>query len=194
MPSNFSKQTNLIEMENTNMNQVNAEIWLNDLMNEYGQEMIWLAYSYVRDKAIAEDLTQNAFLKCYQKRNQLKDNASIRSWVYRITINGCKDYLRSSYVKRMIPTDILQSIFSRKKTESTESIYLKNDTSSILTENVFSLAPKYREVIILYYFEELKIREIKEILQLNENTIKTRLKKAKESLRKTLERGDLYNG
>ncbi|KAB8139332.1 sigma-70 family RNA polymerase sigma factor [Gracilibacillus oryzae] len=189
MANNFAKSSHHTELNDIYTDQPSEETWLNDLMNEYGQEIIWLAYSYVRDRAIAEDLAQNAFIKCYQKREEFKNNSSIKTWIYRITINCCKDYLRSSYVKRNIPTN-MKEILNRERAPSSESAYMEKDTSSTLIECVFSLGPKYREVIILHYFEELKVREIKEILQLNENTIKTRLKKAKEILRKKIDRGD----
>ncbi len=124
MPNDYSNQTSLIELNHKNMTRTNAEIWLNDLMNEYGQEIIWLAYSYVRDKSTAEDLAQNAFLKCYQKIDTFKNDSSIKSWLYRITINCCKDYLKSSYFRRILPTS-MQQILNREKVSSTESLYFE---------------------------------------------------------------------
>ncbi len=83
----------------------------------------------------------------------------------------------------------MQQVLNREKISSTESLYFEKNVSSPLIDCVYSLPTKYREVIILYYFEELKIKEMKEILNLKENTIKTRMRKARDILRERLERG-----
>ncbi|PLR86821.1 RNA polymerase factor sigma C [Bacillus canaveralius] len=165
----------------------NRDIWLNELMNNYGEDIVRLAYSYVRDKSAAEDIAQNTFIKCYKYASAFRGDSTIKTWLYRIAINCCKDYLRSSYFKRILPTNIIQN-FIQEPSPSTESVYFESDKSNALIQCVFGLPPKYREVIMLHYFENLKIKEIEQILDLKGNTIKTRLRKARTMLKEKIEK------
>jgi RNA polymerase sigma-70 factor, ECF subfamily len=166
--------------EEENLDLDNEQILIK-LMDKYSQEVMWLAYSYVKDMYIAEDLTQEVFIKCYENLDTFRGHSTIRTWLFRITINSCKDYLKSSYFKRMIPSIIKPNrIFVAKDTPE-HMVQLKYQKKN-LSKHLLSMPVKYREVIILYYFQELKIKEISNLLNTNENTIKTRLRKAKNLL------------
>lgn len=167
-------------------NEEQREILITQLMNEYAQDIIWLIYSYVKDKNIAEDLTQEVFIKAFKKLDGFQGNSSIKTWLYRIAINCSKDYLKSAYIRRVFPRSIFHK-FVNHTTPSTESIYIKHNESAIITRNVLKLPLKYREVIMLHYFEELSINEIEKMIHVNSNTIKTRLRKAKQLLKEELE-------
>lgn len=152
------------------------------IMDRYGREIVWLAYSYVKDSATAEDLAQDVFIKCYEKLPEFRAESSLKTWLFRVTINRCKDYLKSASFRRIIPSVIEEHLFKRN-VSSPEKMAIERDESSILTERVLSLPPKYREVIILHYFEELKTKEVAQLLREKEGTIKTRLRKARNLLR-----------
>lgn len=77
--------------------------------------------------------------------------------------------------------------YMESQKESVEQIVIQNAEDSRLASAVMSLPIKYREVIYLFYYEELSIKEIATVIEVKENTIKTRLKKAKELLKKGLE-------
>lgn len=188
MVTNRCNESSMTELHNSYYTIADKELWLNEIMDTYGDDVIWLAYSYVRDRAIAEDLAQNTFIKCYQNADSFRGESSLKTWIYRIAINCCKDYLRSSYFKRILPTNLIHH-FIHESSASPESIYMKKDTSNALIEYVFGLAPKYREVVMLYYFENLKIQEIEDILNIKANTIKTRLRKARAILKENIEKG-----
>lgn len=64
-------------------------------MIEYGNELVRLAFSYVKDTESAKDMVQNTFIKCYKNLDSFRFDAQIKTWLYRITINECKDYLKS---------------------------------------------------------------------------------------------------
>ncbi|HEY4553132.1 MAG TPA: sigma-70 family RNA polymerase sigma factor [Bacillaceae bacterium] len=164
--------------------QITAEMefWLSELMDTYGEDVVWLAYSYVRDKHVAEDIAQNTFIKCYLHASNFRGDSAIKTWLYRITINGCKDYLRSAYFRRIWPTNLIQT-FIKEHAPSTESVYMEYDQSDDLIESIYLLPSKYREVIMLYYFEDFKIKEMEQILGIKGNTIKTRLRKARKLLK-----------
>ncbi len=100
--------------------------------------------------------------------------------------NQCKDYLKSWYNKKVIMTEDDFTYMESQK-ESVEQTVIQNAEDRELASAVMSLPIKYREVIYLFYYEELSIKEIATVIEVKENTIKTRLKKAKELLKEGLE-------
>ncbi|QED46900.1 sigma-70 family RNA polymerase sigma factor [Cytobacillus dafuensis] len=159
---------------------------IQEIMNRYGQEVLQLVYSYVENKAIAEDLTQEIFIKCYRSLHTFKGQAQLKTWLWRIAINHCKDFLKSWYNRSVISTDDFSVADSVKK-ETVEQSVIQKDEDEMLAFAVMKLPIKYREVILLYYYEELVIKEISAILEVKENTVKTRLRKAKALLKESLE-------
>ncbi|PEF12695.1 RNA polymerase factor sigma C [Bacillus thuringiensis] len=159
---------------------------IDEIMNKYGQEVLQIVYSYVNNKEIAEDLTQDIFVKCYKSLHTYKGNSNLKTWLWRIAINHCKDYLKSWYNKKVIVTEDDFTYMEIQK-ESVEQTVIQNAEDSRLALAVMSLPIKYREVIYLFYYEELSIKEIATVIDVKENTIKTRLKKAKELLKEGLE-------
>jgi len=157
-----------------------------EIMNRYGQEVLQLVYSYVENKAIAEDLTQEIFIKCYRSLHTYKGQAQLKTWLWRIAINHCKDFLKSWYNRNVITTDD-DTVADRAKEETVEQTVIQKNEDAMLAFAVMKLPIKYREVILLYYYEELTIKEISTIIEVNENTIKTRLRKAKALLKISLE-------
>ncbi|HFF3190975.1 sigma-70 family RNA polymerase sigma factor [Bacillus cereus] len=159
---------------------------IDEIMNKYGQEVLQLVYSYVNNKEVAEDVMQDIFVKCYKSLHTYKGNSNLKTWLWRIAINHCKDYLKSWYNKKVIVTEDDFTYMESQK-ESVEQIVIQNAEDSRLASAVMNLPIKYREVIYLFYYEELSIKEIATVIEVKENTIKTRLKKAKELLKKGLE-------
>ncbi|MBO1511524.1 sigma-70 family RNA polymerase sigma factor [Metabacillus bambusae] len=168
-------------IENENIEEVIAEI-----MKRYGQEILQLVYSYVNNRAIAEDLTQEIFIKCYKAYPTFNKKSKLRTWLWRIAINHCKDYLRSWYNKNVIIAEEESTKFSSKK-ESIEQTVIQKDEDNRLVSAVMNLPIKYREVIYLFYYEELLIKEIAVLIEEKESTVKTRLRRAKELLKDSLE-------
>lgn len=162
---------------------------LNSIMIEYGDELVRLAYTYVKNTETAKDLVQNTFIKCYEHMETFRYEASLRTWLYRITINECKDYLKSWHYKKVQ----LSSFFQDKTLlPSVEKSVLENESNLELKHLVFSLPKEYREVIYLYYYHSMKIDEISEVTNLSSNTIKTRLRRAKEKLKLKLKEAEVY--
>ena len=167
--------------------QSSYEAIINELMIDHGQDILQLVMQYVHNIAVAEDLTQEIFVKCYKALPNFHFNSSIKTWLWRIAINHSKDYLKSWYAKHVeVQTE---ELFAQVKSEeSVEREVLQNEQDDELAQAVFALPIKYREVIYLCYYEEQSMKELADILQLNESTVKTRLRVAKELLKKSLER------
>lgn len=164
----------------------NREELLDYLMLQYGNDLLKLVYSYVRNYAISEELTQEIFIKSYERLHTYKGKSSLKTWLWRIAINHCKDYLRSwNYRKVIISEQLVKS--KAGKEASVEREVMKKTEDELLAEKIIQLPVKYREVIFLHYYEDLSMKEIEMVTGINQNTIKTRLKRAKELLKKKLE-------
>jgi len=148
------------------------------VMQEHTDYLLKLAYLYVKDWPAAEDIVQDVFLAYYQKFKQFEERSTLKTYLARMTINKCKDYLKSwSYRKQ-----VLTNSFSNQ-TKKVRNRIVEEDEKLELADAVLQLPLKYREVIIYYYFEELSILEVAHMLSLSENTVKTRLRKSRTLLK-----------
>ncbi len=175
-----------MEVTYDSLTMVNHERLIDELMYTYGQEIQQLVYAYVHNETIAEDLTQEIFLKCYKSLATYKGKSSIKTWLWRIAINHSKDYLKSWYNQRVKVADNFNLIINERR-DSVDQTIIQQDEDAQLAYCVMQLPIKYREVIYLYYYEECSIKEIAAVLEVNSNTIKTRLRKGKSLLREMLE-------
>ncbi|MCU9614580.1 sigma-70 family RNA polymerase sigma factor [Caldibacillus lycopersici] len=169
------------------INREDKETWFEAVMDEYGEKLTKLAYNYLKDWSLAEDVVQDVFVISFKQFENLKNILSLKAWIYRITINKCKDVLKSSTVKRVITNPIF-FLHTKSTGLSPEMSLIKSSEEYFLSTCVLALPVKYQEVITLYYYEELSIEEISGILKINKNTVKTRLSRARMKLEKLMER------
>ncbi|MDM5328957.1 sigma-70 family RNA polymerase sigma factor [Neobacillus sp. CF12] len=162
------------------------DLLMDEIMNQYGQEILQLTYSYVNNKAIAEDLTQDIFVKCYKNLHTYSGKSKLRTWLWRIAINHCKDFHRSWYNKNVIIAGEEMPSNGTKK-ELVEQTVIQKEEDDELIAAIMKLPIKYREVIYLFYYEELPLKEIALVTDTGLNTVKTRLRRAKELLKEELE-------
>ena len=156
-----------------------------DLIDQNGEGLLRLAYTYVKNQQAAEDVVQDVFMRAYEKRDDFKGQSSYKTYLYRMTINRCYDHLRSWSYKNVQISNKLALIFHGEDT--TENTAIIKDEKFMLGKEILSLPLKYREVLVLYYYKELSVDEIANILKCSPNTIKTRLKRAREKLKLQLE-------
>lgn len=163
----------------------NREIALEELMVLFGEELKRLIYLYVKDRAITEDLVQEVFVSIYLKLDSYNGDSSIKSWIYSIAINKCKDYLKSWNYRKIISMNVF-SIFEKEDGVSPEEYTIVKDENSLLFHSILSLPIKYREVLIFYYYKDLSIEEISKVVGINPSTVKTRLRRSREKLKQLL--------
>ena len=141
---------------------------------KYKENHYRLAYSYVRNTEDALDIVQESIYKAISSIDSLKNHNYIKTWFYRIVVNTSLDFLRKRRKVDIVDEDVLISLDSG----------IVDDYSNLdLQEALDNLPDKYRTVVVLRYFEDLKIEEIAEVLNENVNTVKTRLYKSLEKLR-----------
>jgi RNA polymerase sigma factor (sigma-70 family) len=187
----------LVKKTNTNSspdktNQISKEEQLSWLMDEYGDMVVRLAYTYVKQKQLAEDISQEVFLSCYKNLEAFQNKSTYKTWIYRITVNKCKDYFKTWSYKNLIYQDFVRTVFASGEKSFVTNIVDKEENEQIF-EKVLSLPVKFREVIILHYYEEQSINDISNLLNLNPNTVKTRLHRARKLLYSFFKEGH-YDG
>ncbi|MFD5852767.1 MULTISPECIES: RNA polymerase sigma factor [Cytobacillus] len=159
--------------------------FLEELMNTYGNELTFLAYSYLKNIEDSKDIVQNVFVSAYQNIERLQSKEYVKTWLFRVTINKCKDHLKSSFVKRIVLLGTNPE--SEEKAASLDKEMMEKEIAYSIRKAVFKLRVRYREVIMMKFFQDLSIKEIAEILNLPEATVHTRLRRAKEQLGPILE-------
>lgn len=159
----------------------NLEKQLEDYIIENKELFYRLAYSYVKNIDDALDVVQESIYKAFSSIDSLKNFDYIKTWFYRIVVNVSLDFIRKG--KREIVTS--------------EEFLLTTDTGTVdnypdidLEKALEALSENYRSIVVLRFFEDLKLEEIADVLDENVNTVKTRLYKALEILRISMDDED----
>ncbi|MBR6918080.1 MAG: sigma-70 family RNA polymerase sigma factor [Clostridia bacterium] len=141
------------------------------------QNMIYrLALSYLRSPCDAEDITQDVLIKLYTEKKDFESDDHVRFWLVRVTVNECKKAFRRRHITPSL--DECAELIAEDDSEARE-----------VFEAVMSLDDKLREVIVLHYYQGLKIAQIARIVKIPQGTVGTRLKRAKEKLYELLGEG-----
>lgn len=157
---------------------------LNQYVTQNQEKLYRLCYSYTKDKEASLDVLQEAIYKALNKLSTLQNTEYLTTWFYRILVNENLKYVQKN--KRKIKTEICL--------EDYELDYEPKDTLENLEiyRYVEALEPKLRTVVILRFFEDMKLNDITAITNTNVNTVKSRLYKALKILRKALTEGKYY--
>ncbi len=161
-------------------NEYESNELLRELIDDYAEQIKRLAYTYVKNWAVADDITQEVFISCFKNIAHFRGDSSYKTWLFKITVNRCKDYLKSKWFRSMIP---LRGDEKLKTVASLDDGLIQKSEGEEISQKVLSLSVKYREVIILFYYEDLSLQEIEELTGIKTETIKTRLRRAKLQLR-----------
>jgi RNA polymerase sigma-70 factor (ECF subfamily) len=155
------------------------------LIRQFGNDVLRTAYLYVRDRDTAEDIFQEVFIKVNQKLSTFEGNSSIKTWIIRITINTCKDYIKSAWNKRVVPMMEYQEdmVISETDYDDVE----KKDTRELIRKTVLGLPAKYKDIVICVYFQDMTVTEAANALHIAEGTAKSRLSRARQRLKSILE-------
>lgn len=167
---------------------------LEGLVDAYGDGVLQLAYFYVKDRSLAEDIFQEVFTRVYLNLHRFRGESSPRTWIYRIAMNLCRDKLRSPALRRVVllGSDLLAAVGTPEE-ETAEEEALAAVDRTVLLDAVTALPLEYRDVILLYYYEEMDTREVAQTLGLTEGTIRSRLHRARAKLKRLLTEGGAYD-
>lgn len=165
------------------LKQGNDEL-LKWMMDRYGNDVLRTASLLLKDSHLAEEVSQDVFLKAYRNIRQYKGTGTLRAWLLKITINRCREKMRLQSWRRLVFRDQLDM-------EKLHTSDLEDTASKLSMRGCIAQLPyKYREVIILHYYHEWAVKEIAHSLQESEGTVKSKLSRGRRLLRDILmERG-----
>ena len=170
----------------------NKEVLVEDLMQKHGNELTNLAYTYVHDWGRAEEIIQDVFFKCYKNLDAFRGDASYKTWLYRIAINRCRDEMKKASFRNLMAHPISAFFSLKSNSPSPEEVFITKGEREAIAAHVLSLPTKYREVIILYYYSNLKTDEISQLLKQNAKTVRTRLRRARLLLEERIGEVDIH--
>lgn len=163
-----------------------------ELVKKYEKQVINIAYGMMSDREDALDAAQEVFVRVYRSIDSFKGNSSLSTWIYRITANVCNDILR----KRQRSSNVISIDSSNDEDDKGMELYddratpeetaEKNERAQIIREAISELSVEYREIIIYCDIQGLSYDEISEILKCPQGTVKSRLNRARNALRKKL--------
>ncbi len=153
------------------------------VMEEHGESLKRFIFTYVKNRAQTDDIFQDVLFTVYRRVHTFRQQSSFKTWLYRITANRCRDYLRSPLTRLFIWKD---QVTEKVNEETPEQSLIMNERKNETIKAIMNLPVKYREVLILQYYQEFSIQEISNLLKVNLSTVKTRIMRAKERLKQEL--------
>ncbi|GIP30541.1 ECF RNA polymerase sigma factor SigW [Paenibacillus sp. J23TS9] len=164
-----------------------------EIVELYKDKIYHLAYRMLGNRHEAEDIVQETFLRVYKNLDRYDPNQKFSTWIYRIATNLCIDRLRKKKPTYSLDAEMndqegmdgYSMIPSDNRTPESET--LLSETQEIIYQAIGSLPAKYKSVMILRYLQDLSLQEISDVLGMPVTTIKTRVHRGREFLRKKLE-------
>ena len=150
--------------------------YISDLLDKYGDMVLRIAYTYLKNRADAEDIVQDVFLRIIDKKPSFNDENHEKSWLIRATINMCKNKVNMFWNKNKCSIDDVQEF----------AVIDKYNTDTSVFQAVMALGEKYRVVVYMYYYEGYSTPEIANVIGKSETTIRSLLHRARNKLKDML--------
>lgn len=154
---------------------------IEQLIHTYSDYLFRVAFIYTKDERVAEEVVQDVFMKFYQTSQRFDERASLKTYLTKMTVNRSYDYLRS-WKQRTF--SLLEQLTGTSR--GVDYRVMQKEERGEITSAVLKLPVKYREVLLLYYYEDLQVNEVAEFLQVPVSTVKTRLQRGREKLKQAL--------
>jgi len=151
--------------------------WVDEVVDKYADMVYRIAFTQMKNKADADDIFQEVFLKLCKSEVVFETDEHIKAWLITVTINSCRKFYSSVWNKRIEP--LMEDFAYEEEYQDFEVV-----------PAVQSLPQKYREVIHLFYFEDMKVAQIAEALKSTVGTVKSQLSRARSLLRDRLKGED----
>ena len=180
-PRLIDKKVN--DVQHAAISRAEQDEWLAELMQAYGDDILRLCYVILQDRALAEDASQEVFLKAYKRLHTLRERKYAKTWLVSIAVNTCRDQLRAAWLRHTDRSVSLEDL-------PPAACDFTEQDDSVLRE-VMALEPKYREVLLLHYYQNMDAAECARALRITVSGFYRRLKKAQARLKPELERWGL---
>ena len=158
------------------------------LIARYKDLVFTLALRMLKHREEAEEVSQDAFLKAYRSLHKFKGDSKFSTWIYKVTYNTCLDRIKKN---KKHYNDVAIDDFTFNKLESFDNALermIDSERQLLIKKCIEKLPPDDAYILTLFYFEELSLDEISEIIQITSNTIKVKLYRARKKLAVILEK------
>ena len=152
------------------------------LVEEYGNKLLKTCCLILKDREEAEDVVQETFIRVFNKIDTFKEKSGLYTWIYAIALNLSRDRMR-------MKQDMLELKDELIGNNDLEAQVEMNIDKELLRKEIFEMNSLYREILVLFYFEELSIKEISNLLNEKEGTIKSKLFRGRNILKESLLKG-----
>lgn len=146
---------------------------------EYAKELLYIAYGHTKNKDDSIDIMQKAYVALLESNKKFESNEHIKYFLIRVTINESINFVKSYSHKKVIKNNDYIINFPETK---------KEELPYDLSEIVNTLPEKYKTIIILHYYDEMKIKDISNVLKISEPAVKKRLERARNLIKEIIER------
>lgn len=163
-----------------------------EIYDRYSRRIYNFAYRFLRNSEAAEDATQEVFVKMLKHANQFHGDAKLSTWLFSITANWCRDYLRKADNRAKEAEEVLYSLPAPSEHAPDRNLERRQD-EQLIQKALSALTPEQREAILLSRYQGLSYAEIAQISGCSEGAVKTRVFRAMETLKKALV-GDVRGG
>lgn len=153
-----------------------------EAVDRHADAVFRLAYSYLKNRADAEDVMQETLLKLYTEPRPFESPEHEQHWLFRVAVNECRRLLRSPWWRRTGPLD-----------EAEETAVFDQPAQTELFRQVMSLPPKYRAAVYLHYYEGYPVKDIAALLGSKASTVQTWLMRARGQLQTKLKEAEAYD-
>ena len=154
----------------------------------YGDDVLRLAYFYLGNREQAEDVTQAVFVRFLTKGEDV-DPEKEKAWLMVSTVNRCRDIWRSSWFRRVLKDDTVLSLIPAQEDDGLE----RREEKEAVLRAVHRLPPDFRDVVLLFYYQEMTLEAIAEALSISKGTAASRLARGRDKVKKML-REEGYDG
>lgn len=158
---------------------------LEQLMERYGQAVMRTAYFYTGDRHLAEDISQEAFLRAFRSWSSFRGDSAVKTWLTTIAVNLCRDKMGVRMFGEQ-PTDL--SRVEQGRAMSVEDEVMERLKKSEVLQHVLRLGLPFQEVLYLYYYLDYSTRDIAEATATPEGTVRNRLHRAREALARVMKK------
>lgn len=157
---------------------ISAEKFINNAVDIYSDMVYRIALNITQSPHDSFDVSQEVFIRLVKNYQKIKDNDHLKAWLIRVTVNCSRTFMRSKSLFRTVSFDEIK--------ESDLVCYL--DEGYSVTKLVWQLPEKYRIVVYLFYYEEMKISQIARALGISQSAVKLRLSRGREKLKYLIEK------
>ena len=162
------------------------------LVERYEDKLMRYARKFLRDPDDAKDIVQDVFIKSYENIQSFDVTRRFSPWIYRIAHNEFVNAIKKRARGPVLGIDFDVVFPHLTAVESADDAALERDMKNILEQCLDELDPKYREPLVLYYFEELSYKDMADILRIPMSTVGVRLTRGKSQLQKLAARKNIY--